>query len=82
MENGELLRDIHEKVSKSEQWQVDADKKWDEMAKFMRPDGVCEKARHRINRIATQVGFQWWLIGAIALVIVGGALKLWAGGGG
>ena len=81
MENGDLLKDIHAKVSKSEQWQIEADKKLEKIMKHVEPGGICEKARSRIGKIATQVGFQWGILVLIVAAIVGWAIKTNAGGG-
>ena len=80
MENGKLLQEIHNTVTRLETESKETAKKLDKIAEFMEPEGVCEAARGKIKGINTQIKFQWWLIALIVVAIIGGAFKILSGG--
>ena len=74
MENGKMLQEIHEKVTRLDEWRGEVDRKLDKVGIFWAPDGVCEKARGRIGRTWSHVKVQWWLIGLIVGALVTGVI--------
>lgn len=74
LENGKMLQEIHEKVTRLDEWRGEVDRKLDCVNVFMSPDGVCERARAKIGRVWSHVKVQWWIIGLLATTILAGVI--------
>ena len=68
--NGELLKDIHEKVIRFDQWRESVDEKLDVVAEVFKPNGVCSKARSAISGVKVQVGIQWVVLLALLTYLI------------
>ena len=76
MENGKMIQEIYNTVIRLDERTLATDEKLDKITEFMEPEGICERARTRINRVYGQVKFQWFLIALIVVSIIGGAFKI------
>ena len=62
MKNGKLLKEIHEKVIRLDQWRESVDEKLDVVADIFKPDGAWVKAIKTISNVKVQLGAQWAIL--------------------
>ena len=70
LSNGKLLKEIHEKVVRLDEWKESVNNKLDIVTDVFKPNGLCSKTRAALSNIKVQVGIQWAVLFAMLVYLV------------
>jgi hypothetical protein len=68
--NGKLLREIHERVIRLDEWRKTADEKLDELNGIFKQNGICNKARNKLTGLSVRAKIHEGIIIILLIYLV------------